>query len=57
MSKRMVYLYARDEQMNKFAIFNMINPSFQIDKVFIEQIEKCLKSTFHENTMETIIDL
>ena len=33
-SKRMVYLYATEEQMNQFAIGCMIKPSLHINKVF-----------------------
>ena len=50
----MVYLYATDEQINQFAISYIINPSLHINKVFREQVEKLLRATFHENTMETI---
>ena len=32
----------------------MINPSLHINKVFREQVENFLKSTFHENIMEPI---
>ena len=40
MSKKMVYLYATYEQINKFAIGFMINPSLHINKVFREQFKK-----------------
>ena len=35
----------------------IINTSLHINKVFIEQVEKFLRATFHENTMETRIDV
>ena len=54
MFKRMVYLYAADEQINSFVIGYMINPSLHINKVFREQVENFLRATFHENTMETV---
>ena len=36
MSKRMVCIYATDEQINQFAIGYVINPSLHVNKVFIE---------------------
>ena len=33
----------------------MINPSLHINKVFREQVEKFLRATFHENTIDNII--
>ena len=33
----MVYLYKKGEQINKFEIGYMINPSLQINKVFREK--------------------
>ena len=35
----------------------MINPPLQVNKMFIEQVEKCLRANFHPNTMEYIRDL
>ena len=35
----------------------MINPSLHINKVFIEQVEKFLRATFHENTVKNIRDV
>ena len=32
----------------------MINPSLHVNKVFIEQVEKLLRATFHENEMDNI---
>ena len=54
MSKRMVYIYTIDEQINQFEIGYMINPPLHVNKVFREQVEKFLRATFHENTMENI---
>ena len=39
MSKILVYLYATDKQINQFAINFIINPTFQVNKVFIEQVK------------------
>ena len=35
----------------------MINPSLHINKVFREQVEKCLRYTFHKNTIENVSDV
>ena len=32
----------------------MINPTLHVNKVFREQVGKCLIATFHKNTMEGI---
>ena len=48
MSKRMVYIYSTDEQMNPFAIGYAIKPSLHVNKVFREQVKKCLLYTFNE---------
>ena len=50
----MVYIYKTDEKTNQFSIYYMINTSLNINKVFKEQVEKFLRATFHENTMENI---
>ena len=50
----MVYLYTTYEQMNQFEIGYMINPPLYVNKFFREQVEKCLRDTFHENKMENI---
>ena len=52
MSKITVYLYTTDEQMNKFAIGYMINPSLHVNRVFREEVEECLIDTVNENTMK-----
>ena len=39
--KTLVYIYTTDKQIKKFAIGYMINSSLHINKVFIEQVEKC----------------
>ena len=35
----------------------MINPTLRVNKVFREQVEKCLRTTFHPNNMEDIRDV
>ena len=43
--------------MNQFAISYMINPTLHVNKMFRDQFEKCLRATFHHNTMENIRDV
>ena len=50
----MVYIYTTDEQINPFTIGYMINPPLHINQVLREQVENFIRSTFYENTMETI---
>ena len=50
MPKILVYLYTTDKSMNLFAIGHMINHKLHVSKFFIEQVEKCLRSTFNQNT-------
>ena len=52
--KRMVHFYSIDESIHKFSIGYMINLSHHFNKVFKEQVEKCLSAKFHLKTMETI---
>ena len=51
MSKIMVHCYSTYESINPFAIGYMVNPSLNCNRVFIEQVEKCLSVSFHKNTM------
>ena len=53
-SKIFVYIYTTDERINPFAIGYIINLTLHVNKVFIEQVEKFLRATFHQNTMEGI---
>ena len=57
MYKRLVYLYTTDKKIIQFAIGYMIDTPLHINKVFIEQAEKFLRSTFHPNIMENIRDV
>ena len=52
----MVHCYYTDETINPFSNGYMINPSLNFNKLFKEQIETLLSSTFHERIMETIRD-
>ena len=54
MSKILVCLYTKDKQINLFAIGCMINSTLHVNKLFIEQVGKCSRDTFHPNTMENI---
>ena len=47
----MVHLYSTYELINQFEIGYIINPSLYVNKVFIEQVGKCLNTTFDEKTM------
>ena len=53
-SKIMVQYYYIDETIHQFAIGYMIKPSLHFKKLFIEQVETFLSSTFYEKKMETI---
>ena len=53
----LVYIYTTEKQINQFSIFYMLNPTLHVNKLFIEQVEKCLRSAFHKNTMGNIIDV
>ena len=37
--------------MNQFAIGYMVTPALYVNKAFRDQVEKCLKGTFHSITM------
>ena len=52
--KILVYLYTTDKQINLFAIGYIVNPSLSVNKVFIKQVEKYLRVTFHEIIIENI---
>ena len=56
MSKIMVHIYSTENTIHQFAIGYMINPSLHINRVFIEQVQKCLGCTFSIETKKTIRD-
>ena len=56
MSKIMVHIYTKEKTIHQFAIGYMINPSLHINRIFIEQFQKCLGCYFSINTIKTIRD-
>ena len=54
MSKILVYIYTTEKRMNPFEIVYLMNPVPHVNKVFIKQVEQCLRAKFHQNTMESI---
>ena len=54
MSKEIVYINTIEELIRKFSIGYIINPELHANDVFIDQVEKCLKETFHQSTMKGI---
>ena len=54
MSKIFVYINTINERINLFAIGYIINRTLHIIKVFRDQVEKCLRATFYQHTMEGI---
>ena len=41
-AKIIIHCYSSDETINKISIGCMINPSLKCNKLFVEQVEKCL---------------
>ena len=35
----------------------MVNPTLHVNKVFVEQVDKCLIENFHQSTMTDIINV
>ena len=54
MSKQMFILIVQKNVLIKFTIKCMVNPTLNVDKVFIEQVDKCLNETFHPSTISGI---
>ena len=54
MSKILAYLYTKYKKSINFSIGYIINPTLHVNKVFMEQVEKFLRDTFHPNTMKKI---
>ena len=46
MAKHFIWLNATKSYINEFTIGYMINPNFNINKEFREQVDKCMKTTF-----------
>ena len=54
MAKRFIWIEETKERINKFTIGYMINPTLKINKAFIEQVNKCMKTTFGARTQPHI---
>ena len=46
MEKSFIWLEETKEHIDEFLIGYMINPKLNINKAFIEQVDKCMDSTF-----------
>ena len=46
MARSFIWLEETKERINKFSIGYMINTTLSIKKSFIEQVNKCMKTTF-----------
>ena len=53
LSKIMVHIYTTEKTIHQFAIGYMINPYLHFNKVFREQVQKCLGWSFYINTTKT----
>ena len=54
MFKILVFFNKTEERINPFATGYMTNPTLHVNKVFRDQVEKCLKYTFYQITMKVI---
>ena len=54
MTKRFIWIEEKKERIHKFLIGYMINPTFNINKAFREQVNKCMKNTFSAITQPHI---
>ena len=54
MSVTLFFVNITEERINPFSIGYVINPTFNVNKVFIYQFEKCLKEKFRQSTMKGI---
>ena len=54
MAKRFIWLNETKKRINEFNIGYIINPGFNINKAFIEQVEKCMNTTLGEITQPSI---
>ena len=46
MAKNYIWLEEKKERINEFSIGYMINPNFNINKPFREQVDKSMNTTF-----------
>ena len=53
MAKRFIWINEK-KRINEFTIGYMINPGFNVNKSFREQVEKCMYTTFGEITQPFI---
>ena len=54
MSRIMLHCYTTGKTINEFSIGYIINPSLHINRIFREQVVKCLGCYFSINKMKTI---
>ena len=54
MAKRFISIEDTDEHINDLEIGYMINPSLNVNKVFRDQVEKCMNTKFGELTQPFI---
>ena len=52
--QKIYFINTAKERMNQFAIGYMTNPTLHVNKVFRDQVEKCLNETFYQITMKGI---
>ena len=55
MAKRFIWIEETRERINYFSIGYIINTTLNIEKSFIEQMNKCMNNTFGETTKPHII--
>ena len=54
MAKTFICLNETKKRINEFAVVYMINPGFNVNKFFRDQVEKCMYTTFDEITQPFI---
>ena len=42
-----MYINNAEKPMSQFEIGYMVNPTLHVNKVFREQVDECLRETFH----------
>ena len=50
MSKSYIWLEEKNQRINEFSIGYMMNPNFNTNKAFRQQVKVCLKNTFGPST-------
>ena len=55
MAKSFIWIEETRERINYFSIGYIINTTLNIEKSFIEQMNKCMNNTFGETTKPHII--